>query len=120
TIVPTGFIPSVDTGQIGGQIEVLEGVGYETLVARAKQVMDILAHDPNVASFTTNVNDDGGRVNVDLKPRSERTLSADEIIEELRPKLARVPGIRVYLSNPPAIRIGGRQSRSEYQFTLQA
>jgi HAE1 family hydrophobic/amphiphilic exporter-1 len=118
-IVPTGFIPSVDTGQLGGQVEAIEGVGFETLMARMKQVMDILAGDPNVASYTANVGDNGGRVNLDLKPRHQRTLTADEIIEELRPKLAAVPGIRVFLSNPPAIRIGGRQSRSEYQFTLQ-
>ena len=61
----------------------------------------------------------GGRLNVDLKPRHERTLTADQIIEELRPKLARVPGVRVVLSNPPAIRIGGMQSRAQYQFSLQ-
>src|SRR5665647_2046060 len=61
----------------------------------------------------------GGRLNVDLKPRNERTLSADEIIDELRPKLATVPGVRVFLTNPPAIRIGGMQSRSQYQFALQ-
>jgi hydrophobic/amphiphilic exporter-1 (mainly G- bacteria), HAE1 family len=119
TVVPTGFIPSVDTGQLGGQIEAIEGIGYDTLVARTKQVMEILARDPNVANYTANVGDGGGRVNLDLKPRNERSLSADEIIEELRPKLATVPGLRVFLSNPPAIRIGGRQSRSEYQFTLQ-
>jgi hydrophobic/amphiphilic exporter-1 (mainly G- bacteria), HAE1 family len=119
TIVPTGFIPSVDTGQLGGQIQAAEGVGYETLVARTRQVMGILEHDPNVLHFTANVGDGGGRINLDLKPRDQRTLTADEIIEELRPKLGSVPGIRVFLSNPPSIRIGGRQSRSEYQFTLQ-
>jgi HAE1 family hydrophobic/amphiphilic exporter-1 len=119
TVVPTGFIPSVDTGQLGGQVEAIEGIGYETLAARMKQVMDILAADANVASYTANVGDNGGRLNLDLRPRDQRSLSADEIIEELRPKLASVPGIRVFLSNPPAIRIGGRQSRSEFQFTLQ-
>jgi hydrophobic/amphiphilic exporter-1 (mainly G- bacteria), HAE1 family len=119
TVVPTGFIPSEDTGQLGGQIQAAEGVGYDALVVRTKQVMDILAHDPNVASYTANVGDGGGRVNLDLKPLSQRTLSADQVIEELRPKLDAVPGIRVFLSNPPAIRIGGRSARSEYQFTLQ-
>jgi HAE1 family hydrophobic/amphiphilic exporter-1 len=118
-LVPMGFIPSVDTGQLGGQIEAIEGVGYDALVARTKQVMNILAHDPNVANYTANVGEGGGRLNLDLKPRNERTLSADQIIEELRSTLATVPGIRVFLSNPPAIRIGGRQARSEYQFTLQ-
>ena len=54
-----------------------------------------------------------------LKPRSERSTSADEIIQELRPKLATVPGIQVYLQNPPPIRIGGVQTKSQYQYTLQ-
>jgi HAE1 family hydrophobic/amphiphilic exporter-1 len=83
--------------------------------------MAILASDPNVASFTANVGGfgGGGRLNVDLKPREERTLSADEVIEELRPKFARVPGVRVVLSNPPAIRIGGMMSRAQYQYSLQ-
>ncbi|RPJ85281.1 MAG: acriflavine resistance protein B, partial [Acidobacteria bacterium] len=58
-------------------------------------------------------------INVDLKPREERSLTADQVIEELRPKFARIPGIAVYLTNPPAIRIGGRMTRSQYQFTLQ-
>jgi HAE1 family hydrophobic/amphiphilic exporter-1 len=122
-IVPTGFIPSVDTGQLSGQIEAMQGIGFEAMVAHQREIMDILAHDPNVASFTSNVGGfgggSGGRLNVDLKPRSQRTLSADEVIEELRPKLARVPGVRVVLSNPPAIRIGGMMSRAQYQFSLQ-
>jgi HAE1 family hydrophobic/amphiphilic exporter-1 len=119
TRVPTGFIPSVDTGQLSGQIEAIEGVGYEALVASTKQVMEVFAQDPNIATYTANVGDGGGRVNLDLKPRSERRISADQVIQELRPKLAAIPGVRVYITKPPAIRIGGRSSRSEYQFTLQ-
>ncbi len=119
-IVPTGFIPSVDTGQLSGQIEAMQGIGFEAMVAHQRRVMDILSQDPNVASFTSNVGGfGGGRLNVDLKPRAQRKLSADEVIEELRPKLARVPGVRVVLSNPPAIRIGGMMSRAQYQFSLQ-
>jgi len=121
-IVPTGFIPSVDTGQLSGQIEAIQGIGFEAMVAHQREIMDILAHDPNVSSFTANVGGfggGGGRLNVDLKPRDQRTLSADEVIEELRPKLARVPGVRVVLQNPPAIRIGGMQSRAQYQYALQ-
>jgi HAE1 family hydrophobic/amphiphilic exporter-1 len=120
TVVPTGFIPSVDIGQLNGQVEAPEGIGYEALVASTRQVMDVFARDPNIQNYTANAGDGGGRVNLDLKPRGERSRSADEVVQELRPKLAAIPGVRVYLSNPPAIRIGGRQSRSDYQFTLQA
>ena len=81
--------------------------------------MDILRRIRTSPRYTSNVGGNSGRLNVDLKPRDERTLSADQVIEELRPKLATVPGVRVYLTNPPAIRIGGRQSRSQYQYTLQ-
>jgi len=66
-----------------------------------------------------NVYGSGGRLNVDLKTREQRSLDADRVIEELRPKFARIPGVRVFLSNPPAIRIGGMMSRSQYQYTLQ-
>jgi hydrophobic/amphiphilic exporter-1 (mainly G- bacteria), HAE1 family len=120
TVIPTGFIPSVDTGQLNGQFETVQGLGYEATVGRAKEIMKVLDDDPNVAGFTANVGGFiGGRVNVDLLPRHERTLTADQILEELRPKLARIPGIRVFLSNPPSIRLGGMQTRSQYQYTLQ-
>jgi HAE1 family hydrophobic/amphiphilic exporter-1 len=117
--IPMGFIPSVDTGQLSGQVETLQGFGFEATVTRIKDVMDVLANDPNVAGYTANVFGSGGRLNVDLKPREERTLTADQVIESLRPKFARIPGIRVFLTNPPAIRIGGMMTRSQYQFTLQ-
>jgi hydrophobic/amphiphilic exporter-1 (mainly G- bacteria), HAE1 family len=119
TIIPMGFIPNVDTGQLSGQVETLQGQGYEATVAQIQQVMKTLANDPNVSGYTANVFGSGGRLNVDLKPRAERTLTADQVIEELRPKLSRIPGIRVFLTNPPAIRIGGMMTRSQYQFTLQ-
>jgi HAE1 family hydrophobic/amphiphilic exporter-1 len=121
TIVPTGFIPSVDTGALNGQIETIQGIGFDQAVRHHLEIMDILDKDPNVAAYTVNVGGfGGGRLDVELKPRNERKLTADEIIDELRPKLARVPGVRAFLTNPPAIRIGGMQSRSQYQFTLQS
>jgi hydrophobic/amphiphilic exporter-1 (mainly G- bacteria), HAE1 family len=119
TIIPMGFIPNVDTGQLSGQVETLQGLGFEATVARVQDVMKVLARDPNVAGYTANVFGSGGRLNVDLKAREQRTLTADQVIEELRPKLSRIPGIRVFLTNPPAIRIGGMMTRSQYQFTLQ-
>jgi HAE1 family hydrophobic/amphiphilic exporter-1 len=122
-IVPTGFIPSVDTGQLSGQIETIQGIGFEANVKHQREIMAILAADPNVSSFTANIGGPGGggggRLNVDLKPRKERSLTADQVIEELRPKFARVAGVRVVLTNPPAIRIGGMMSRAQYQFSLQ-
>jgi HAE1 family hydrophobic/amphiphilic exporter-1 len=119
TIIPMGFIPSVDTGQLSGQIETIQGLGFDATVARMKDVMNVLAHDTNVAGYTANVGGSGGRLNVDLKPRDERQLTADQVIEVLRPKFSRIPGIRVFLVNPPSIRIGGMSTRSQYQYTLQ-
>ena len=122
-IVPKGFIPRVDTGQINGGVEFAQGVGYETTIVRMRQLMDMLQSDPNVAAFTADSG--GGRLNIDLKPRAERPgKSADQIIDELRPKLNRIPGIRVSLTNPPAIRIGGgpgggRGGGGAYQIALQ-
>jgi HAE1 family hydrophobic/amphiphilic exporter-1 len=119
TIIPMGFIPNVDIGQLSGQIETIQGLGFDATVAKLKDVMKVLAADENVAGYTANVFGSSGRLNVDLKPREQRKLDADRVIEELRPKLARIPGIRVFLTNPPAIRIGGMMTRSQYQFTLQ-
>ena len=119
TVIPMGFIPNVDTGQLSGQIETAQGLGFDATVARVKDVMNVLANDPNVAGYTANVFGSGGRLNVDLKPRDQRSLDADRVIESMRPKFARIPGIRVFLTNPPAIRIGGMSTRSQYQYTLQ-
>jgi HAE1 family hydrophobic/amphiphilic exporter-1 len=118
-LVPKGFIPSVDIGQVSGQIEAVQGIGFESMVEHQQDVMKVLQQDPNIAGYTSNVGGNTGRLNVDLKPRDQRSLSADQIIDELRPKFARVTGVRVYLTNPPSIRIGGIQSRSQYQYTLQ-
>ena len=126
-LVPKGFIPSEDTGQIFINTEAAQGVSFEQMVGYQQQLAAIVAEDPNVESFFSSVGIGGasltgntGRIFIKLKPRSERPLSVDELIRELRPKLIRVPGIRVSLQNPPVIRIGGRLSRSLYQFTLQS
>ena len=125
--VPKGFIPSEDTGQVLINTEGAQGVSYEQMVQYQGQLAAIVAKDPNVESFFSSVGVGGvgltgntGRIFMKLKPRSERPLSADELIRDLRPKLSQVPGIRVSLQNPPVIRVGGRLSRSLYQFTLQS
>ncbi|MBM3319613.1 MAG: efflux RND transporter permease subunit [Candidatus Eisenbacteria bacterium] len=125
--IPKGFMPNADTGQLFGATESQEGTSFETMVRYQKTAAAILAEDPNVEAFMSNVGG-GGRATgsstqgvffVRLKPRAERSLSPEEIIEKLRPKLGRIPGIRVFLQNPPPLRIGGQLTKSQYQFTLQ-
>jgi HAE1 family hydrophobic/amphiphilic exporter-1 len=126
-LVPKGFIPSEDTGQILINTEAAQGVSYEQMAQYQQQLAAIVAEDPNVESFFSSVGVGGvaltgntGRIFIKLKPRAERPLNADQVIRDLRPKLTKVPGIRVSLQNPPVIRVGGRLSRSLYQFTLQS
>jgi len=126
-VIPKGFIPSTDISQIIGSTEAAQGISFDEMVRKQQALAAIVAEDPNVEAFMSRVGGGGsdsagnaGRLFIRLKPRSERPLSAGEMIQELRPKLAQVPGIRASLQNPPAIRIGGRLSRSLYQFTLQS
>ena len=119
--IPKGFIPTEDTGMIQGSMETAEGTSYEQVVRHQMQVNEILRNDPNVADFMASVGGgNSGRLSVRLKPRSERDLSSEQVIRSLMPKFARIPGIQVFLQNPPAIRVGGRGSRALYQFTLQS
>ncbi len=122
-----GFLPSEDIGQIFGFTEAAEGISFESMKQHQLAVTEIIRKDPNVDSISSNAGAGGpsatgniGRVFVTLKPRSQRKLNADEVIQELRPKLATVPGIRVFLQNPPPIRVGGQLTKSQYQFTLQS
>ena len=125
-IIPKGFIPSEDSGQMFGFTEAGQDISFEEMTRHQQAVAEIVGQDPNVDSFSSSVGASGpnatgntGRVFARLKPRSERKLSPDEVIEGLRPKLAKIPGIRVFLQNPPPIRIGGTLTKSLYQFTLQ-
>ena len=120
-IIPKGFIPSQDTGNISASTEFVQGVGFDSMVQHQQQVADIIRQDPNVSNMTSNVGGNQGRLSIDLNPlapKGPRTLTADEVIAELRRKLVGIPGIRVYLQNPPAIRIGGQMTRAQYQYTL--
>jgi hydrophobic/amphiphilic exporter-1 (mainly G- bacteria), HAE1 family len=124
-IVPTGFLPSEDVGTVNVNTEAAEGISFEAMTAHQKAIADIVARDPNVEATMSRVGGGGrggansGSLTLRLKPRRERALSADELITALRPRLAQVPGIRAFLQNPPPINVGGRQSRSQYQITLQ-
>jgi len=125
-VIPKGFLPSEDTGQVFGFTEATQGISFESMVRHQRALAAIVLEDPNVAAFSSSVGAFGpntagnqGRIFMRLKDRKERRLSADEVIQELRPKLAQVPGIRVFLQNPPPIRIGGQLTKSLYQLTLQ-
>jgi HAE1 family hydrophobic/amphiphilic exporter-1 len=126
-VVPKGFIPSEDTGLINCSTETAEGTSFESMVRHQQAVAAVIAQDPNVESYMSSAGGGGGgggansgRLFIRLKPRSQRRLSADEVIRGLQPRLARIPGVRAYLINPPVISVGGRVSRSQYQFTLQS
>jgi HAE1 family hydrophobic/amphiphilic exporter-1 len=123
--IPKGFIPDEDTGQMIILTEAIQGVSFEALAVHQQQLARILEKDPNVAAFMSSVGSRGaangpnaGLFFMRLKPRSER-IPAKDVIEELRPKLSVVPGIRAFLQIPPTIRIGGRLTKSQYQYTLQ-
>jgi HAE1 family hydrophobic/amphiphilic exporter-1 len=125
-VMPTGFLPSDDLGQIFAITEAQQGISFESMAEHQQAVARIIGADPNVDAYMSSIGASGpnatansGRVFARLKPRAQRSLSADEVIEELRPKLAAVPGIRAFVQNPPPIRIGGSLTKSLYQFTLQ-
>ena len=123
-IIPKGFLPSEDINQINGTTEAIEGISFDAMVEHQKQVGEILMQDPSVAYVMSSIGSGGrtlnqGGLNILLKPRSERP-QVDQVIAELRPKLAAVPGITTFLRNDPPIRIGGVQSKALYQFTIQS
>jgi hydrophobic/amphiphilic exporter-1 (mainly G- bacteria), HAE1 family len=125
-IIPLGFFPDQDTGQIFCITEAAQDISFEAMRAHQMEVAKIVAADTNVAGFMSSIGAGGstvagnsGRIFMRLKPRAERQLSADEVIQELRPKLAAVPGINVFMQNPPVIRMGGMLTKALYQFSLQ-
>jgi hydrophobic/amphiphilic exporter-1 (mainly G- bacteria), HAE1 family len=124
--IPKGFFPSEDTGQIFAITEASQDISFDAMKQHQLAAMKIVAADPNVTEFGSFIGAGGpsstlndGRMFMRLKPLSERKLSADQIIQELRRKLAKVPGISVYMQNPPLIRIGGHLTKAQYQYSLQ-
>ncbi len=127
TKIPMGFLPTEDTGQIFAFTEAAQGISFDDMKRKQQQLATIVAQDPNIDAFMSAVGAGGasvasnsGRMFMRLKPRNQRQLSADEIIQELKPKVATIPGIRMFMQNLPAIRIGGQLTKSQYQYTLQS
>ena len=120
----TGFIPNEDQGLVFGFVQAPEGIGFDVMGQKVQQIADIVEHDPSVlytmASYGNPVNQ--GRVFFHLKDVKDRAhrMSADQIIAELRPKLAQVQGVFVFLQVPPTINVGGKLTNAQYQYTLQS
>jgi HAE1 family hydrophobic/amphiphilic exporter-1 len=124
--MPKGFLPSDDNGQLFCFIEAPQDASFDAMVENTQKVMAIVQADPNVAAVQSSIGGNTGnpslnisRVNISLKPRSERK-PAEQVIRELRPKLANLVGLKVFMQNVPSIRIGGQITKSPYLYVLQS
>jgi hydrophobic/amphiphilic exporter-1 (mainly G- bacteria), HAE1 family len=124
--IPKGFIPNEDRSQIFGFTEAVEGISHTGMFKLQQEVNAVIMKEPYVESFMSSAGARGGVTSANsgvvflrLAPRNKRELSVDQYIQKLRPKLLQIPGVRVYLQNPPTISIGGQLTKSLYQYTLQ-
>ena len=127
---PEGLPAQRGSGRSSISLEAIQGIGFDEMVRHQEEVANIVGQDPEhrgpdqrstvAPGWAAPAVNLPGRITIDLKPRDQRTKSVDEIMAELRPKLAQVPGVRAYMVNNPPINLGGTQgARSLYQFTLQ-
>lgn len=124
--MPKGFLPSEDTGQIFAFTQAQEGISYKAMLDHQQEAAAVIQKDPAVGAFFSTAGSHGGFLSsnqgilfVRLKPRSQRP-DVETVMNRLRPLLAKIPGIMVFMQNPPPIQIGGRLSKSLYQMTLQS
>src|SRR5262249_880405 len=122
-----GFFPQQDTGFIFGLAEGAQDVSVGGMIEREKALAEIIAKDPDIATFAFSVGPTGGaqttnngRFWINLKPTDQRRSSAEAILNRLRPQLARVSGITLFLQTAQDISVGGRAARTQYQYTLQS
>ena len=125
TIVPKGFFPQQDTGRLFGNIQAAQDISFQAMRQKLTEVVDIIKSDPAVDTVTGfsgggSGNMNSGRMFIGLKPLHERQVSVDQVIARLRPKLAKVPGAPTVLQAIQDLRIGGRASSAQYQYTLQS
>ena len=121
--VPKGFFPTQDSGRLNGGLRADQSISSEELGAKMRQLVAIIGRDPAVATvvgFTGGGRAGGGFLSVDLKPRGERKDKGSDVITRLRPKLARVTGVSLFLNPQQDVRMGGRQSNATYQYTLKS
>ncbi len=118
---PKGFFPQQDTGQISGGMRADQSISFQAMQGKLRQLVDIIKDDPAVATvvgFTGGGRAGGGFMFIDLKPASQRTDKGQAVIARLRPQLAKVTGISLFLNPVQDLRMGGRASNSTYQYTL--
>ena len=122
-IVPKGFFPLQDNGIIGGGIRAQQDISYQAMDRITKQVVDDVKTDPavaNVMAFTGGGSTNTANVYIGLKPLNQRKLSSSQVIDRLRPKFNNLVGAKVVLQAGQDLRIGGRQSNAQYQYTIQS
>jgi HAE1 family hydrophobic/amphiphilic exporter-1 len=121
--IPKGFFPQQDTGIISGISDAPQDISFDEMVRRQHALTDVVAKDPDIASYGTGLGGsrpvNNGFVIIGLKPRDQRDSSADQIITRLRPQLAKVPGATLFMQAAQDLNVGGRTSRTQYQYTLQ-
>src|SRR5471032_1915403 len=126
-IMQQDFLPSDDTGRLQGNIQADNGTSYTQMAIYTRKAAKIVAQDPAVEGVLAQIEGANGSAGtntarlmmISLKPLSQRKSGPDAIIRRLRPKLSRIAGANVFITNPPAIRLGARMARSNYQYTLQ-
>jgi HAE1 family hydrophobic/amphiphilic exporter-1 len=123
-VVPKGFIPDTDNDTFNISTESAQGTSFYQMVKYQERLSRIVVQDPDVESFFSTTgggfltSSNTGRLMINLKPRRQRVATVADIVNRLRPKVANIPGLRVYLTVPQAIRVGGRMSKSSYDYTL--
>jgi hydrophobe/amphiphile efflux-1 (HAE1) family protein len=122
--VPKGLFPQQDTGVLSGVSDAPQDVSFPAMRDRQEAINKVVLANPNVSHLVSFIGGGGAVMNngfvfIELKPMSERSATADQVIGELRPKLAQVPGVALYLQSVQDVRVGGRLSRTQYQYTLQ-
>ncbi len=123
TVIPKGLFPPDDTGSINATAEAAQGTSFVEMLRFTQLASARVAKDTNVQSYTANIGSFGGstnqaQFNITLKPAGQRP-SADDMVHELTRQMSGIPGLQIFVTNPPAIRIGGRGSKSSYQYTLR-
>jgi multidrug efflux pump len=123
TVVPKGFFPQQDTGQISGGMRADQSISFQAMQGKLKQLVDIIKRDPAVATvvgFTGGGRAGGGFMFVNLKPANQRSEAGQAVIARLRPQLAKVTGVSLFLNPVQDVRMGGRAANSTYQYTLKS